>query len=508
MNRLFLVLGLLLMAVAHAWDGSQVVVVYNNDSALSRNYAWMYCRLRGVPENQSIGLSGLGRGDITRQEYDEKVFFPLVYAAQERGFRWPAGKGLGRKRILAMVLMPDLPLRVKQDGATPKGTNPGMSKNSASLDSELMMLGARYATQGSLKNPYYCRDVVKLDRVMPEVMPVCRIDAPDEESIRRMIQDPVEVEKHGLWGWVVVDQGGPYAQGDKMLKGVAELAQAGVQPLFHETSRKTLAPSFPLMERTAVYFGWYTERPDGPFKAGVPGGFRFAPGAIACHLHSFSATSIKDPKRWVGAMLMRGAAVTAGNVAEPYLAGCLDYKVFYEHLLRGETVAEAALAATPLLSWQSVVLGDPLYRPFATVNRATDTRDPFVRWRFLCRQSAGNAETFVSGIRRELDGGDGGLFAEMYAWLCAYSQRMELASTYFGEAAARYVNQRDRLRAQMLQAVAEKGQGHQERAEHLILQCASQGMDSPYMPAIRAVLDTIKPPPSPSPASPEKKGGS
>ena len=33
-------------------------------------------------------------------------------------------------------------------------------------------------------------------------------------------------------------------------------------------------------------------------------------------------------------------------------------------LSRGQTLGEAAYYALPALSWQAVVIGDPLYRPF------------------------------------------------------------------------------------------------------------------------------------------------
>jgi len=52
--------------------------------------------------------------------------------------------------------------------------------------------------------------------------------------------------------------------------------------------------------------------------------------------------------------------VTLGNVYEPYLQMTHHFDIFQTRLLAGHTVVEAAYMALPVLSWQNVVLGDPL----------------------------------------------------------------------------------------------------------------------------------------------------
>jgi tetratricopeptide (TPR) repeat protein len=55
-----------------------------------------------------------------------------------------------------------------------------------------------------------------------------------------------------------------------------------------------------------------------------------------------------------------------GCVEEPYLEGTPDLLVFFSRLiLLGFSFGEAAYAAQGSLSWQTTVVGDPLYRPFA-----------------------------------------------------------------------------------------------------------------------------------------------
>jgi hypothetical protein len=56
---------------------------------------------------------------------------------------------------------------------------------------------------------------------------------------------------------------------------------------------------------------------------------------------------------------------TVGNVFEPYLELTHRPHLFLRALARGATLAEAAYFSLPELSWQAILIGDPLYRPFA-----------------------------------------------------------------------------------------------------------------------------------------------
>ncbi len=92
-----------------------------------------------------------------------------------------------------------------------------------------------------------------------------------------------------------------------------------------------------------------------------------ARGSIAWHIASQEAQDIWNPKGhgWCVNLMRRGAAVTLGPVREPYVSAFPHADIFIEALLRGMTVAEGYWLALPHVSWAMVVLGDPLYRPFA-----------------------------------------------------------------------------------------------------------------------------------------------
>ncbi len=488
-----LVLLLLVASVACGLTPQQVVVVYNEASELSRSTAERYAALRGIPEKQVVALRGLPKGGgISRETYQERVVRPLLSAATLGDWSWPAGSQLGSHRVLALVLMPDMPLSVGAPKPKP-GDKPlnGRTKASAALDSELMLLGAaHFPTQAMLNNPAFGKDA-SLEKLRLPVLSVCRIDGPDEACIRRMVEDPVRVEREGLQGWVVVDEGGPHQEGDEWLRRLAKTAREAGQPVFHESSKKTLAPAFPLMTTAAVYFGWYTHIVDGPFKAGAPGDFRFAPGSIAVHIFSFSASSIKKPDSWVGALLQRGAVVTAGNVDEPYLGPTLHLDVFYDRLLHGYSVGEAALMASPVVSWQCIVLGDPLYRPFAALKKGPGT-GVFGEWRRLYRRAQGRGGDLrqllpayaKSPLRFEL--------AEMVAWHCAEEGELDAAYTLFASACNGYKSLRDRTRTAILAATVLAADGQKPRAGGLLREWLQVADKSPYRAALEASLEAIE----------------
>ena len=83
------------------------------------------------------------------------------------------------------------------------------------------------------------------------------------------------------------------------------------------------------------------------------------------HIHSFSARTLHSATEgWCGPLVARGVAATAGNVFEPYLQLTHRPNLLLRALSQGKTLGDAAYYALPALSWQAVVIGDPLYRPF------------------------------------------------------------------------------------------------------------------------------------------------
>jgi len=151
------------------------------------------------------------------------------------------------------------------------------------------------------------------------------------------------------------------AEGDQWLATAAvALRQYGL-PLIWDNSPSLFPADFP-MDHAAFYLGWYSASVEGPM---ARDDFRFVQGAIAVHIHSFSAATLRDPKAdWCAPLLAHGAAATIGNVYEPYLDLTPHLDIFADRLRNGFNFAESAYASVRALSWMTTFVGDPLYRPF------------------------------------------------------------------------------------------------------------------------------------------------
>ncbi len=152
---------------------------------------------------------------------------------------------------------------------------------------------------------------------------------------------------------------GSYADFDKALlltaKGIEE--QTDIEVVLNDTPGLFQLGECP---NAALYCGWYS-------LGKYVDAFEWAPGAVAYHLASSEATTLRDPESqvWCKRMLEDGVAATIGPVYEPYLFAFPRPEEFFAHLLRGElTLVECYYRTQPLNSWMMTLIGDPLYRPF------------------------------------------------------------------------------------------------------------------------------------------------
>jgi len=127
------------------------------------------------------------------------------------------------------------------------------------------------------------------------------------------------------------------------------------------------------MNDCALYYGWYAGGVSGPFN---DPGFALTRGAVAVHIHSYSASTLRSATAgWVAPLLSKGAAASLGNVYEPYLQLTAHLDIFNDRLLHGFAFAESAYMSIRVLSWMGVAVGDPLYRPYASWLQLDAKRD-------------------------------------------------------------------------------------------------------------------------------------
>lgn len=368
---------------ADAPEPERVVIVANAAVQDSLALAAYYAAARGIPAENIVALPLPTEETIPWPDFVAKVFNPLYAELTQRGWieAFPA-QGLdqfGRRRAMILghrisylVLMRGAPLRIDENpewepATRPSGPAAKIAVNHAAVDSELALLvQSGTPVVGLVPNPVF-RQRQTAGVLADSLVRVVRLDGPTPAAVRGMIDSALAGERQGLAGRAYVDIGGPSPLGDKWLDTVSrEFAAEGFETDV-DRGGTTLTP-LARFDAPALYFGWYAGAANGPF---VVPGFRFPTGAVAVHIHSYSAQSLRSDRQfWCGPLIARGAAATLGNVFEPYLEATHNLDLFVEALLRGETFGAAAYYALPVLSWQSVALGDPLYRPFARPQEA------------------------------------------------------------------------------------------------------------------------------------------
>lgn len=356
---------------------SRVVIVANSDDAGSVEIANYYAKQRGIPAANIIALPMPTAETITWREFVLAVWQPLQDELIRRqwidGIAMQLVDAVGRRkvafsghRISYLVVCRGVPLRINQDPALATAPLNGpvsrqLDTNQAAVDSELSLLAyGPYDINGFVKNPLF-ENQAPADLIEGTVIKVARLDGPSVEDVHGMIDGALEAERTGLIGRTYVDVKGPYPEGNQWMEAIIkQLTAMDFAPEVHRPNGTF--PATARFDAPAIYFGWYAPNLNGPFA--LPG-FRFAPGAIAVHIYSFSAATLRsDRSGWCGPLIARGAAATTGAVFEPYLSFMHHLDDLLAALARGETLGDAAYYALPVLSWQNVLIGDPLYRPF------------------------------------------------------------------------------------------------------------------------------------------------
>lgn len=418
--------------IARADDAAErAVILANSDEPESVRLAEYYAAKRGVPKVNIVALPMPIIEAVSWKAFVETVFNPLQAELVERG--WVDGIGMdladaaGRKKyvmgghkISYLVVCRGVPLKVVHESmiapeAIPQAANPAFKTNAASVDGELALVAlSNTPLVAFVPNPLFKNDAPSTIQAN-QIVKVGRLDGPSFPDARKLIDNALEAERTGLIGRGYIDIGGPHRAGDAWLEDAAKQLEA----LDFDADVERVGGSMPVwtrMDAPALYFGWYAGAVNGPF---TQAGFAFPAGAVALHIHSFSADTVRSASSgWVGPLVARGVTATFGNVTEPYLELTHQPQLILKSLARGDRLGDAAAYAVPVYSWQAMMIGDPLYRPFAV---------PFEeQWAKRAQLSAEQRGYVVLRRMRELDRG-GDRNAAIWAGLVAEQAERHLA---------------------------------------------------------------------------------
>lgn len=406
--RSLLVFALLsIPSFSFAIEPADVWLVVNKNVPESRQVADHYMAQRGVPKGNVVVLDLPKDENISRDDYNAKLAGPLREALKDQKDKVkvllttygvplrvgqqtpiePEKKELdsirpqlaeARKKVAALEKNKDAD-RKELDQARAEVNKQfareiilSHAESTACVDSELMLLWwPRYSTARWVMNPLYFQASEAYRKQCGPMLLTSRLDGPSAEIAKRLVDDAMAAEAKGLVGNVVIDARGikfeakgqdatghSYGGYDESFRETARLLEkAGMTVALDEKDAVLPAGS---AKGVALYGGWYSH---GKFVDSC----EFVPGAVAWHLASSEAITLRKPDSplWCPNLLKKGVAATMGPVAEPYTVGFPKPEEFFGFLATGEyTLAEAYAKSTILTSWMMVLVGDPLYNPF------------------------------------------------------------------------------------------------------------------------------------------------
>jgi uncharacterized protein (TIGR03790 family) len=377
----------LVPAVARAQTGANLLVVANGASELSVRIAEAFARSRAVPGDQVLRLGGLAADpddDIERGTFAGRIEQPIA--------RWLSAHS-AQDRITAIVLTKGVPLRIRGTGAE--------SATTSSVDSELTLLyrrmtGARVPVAGSVANPYFQGEAANpspppFTHAKHDIYLVTRLDGYTEADVLGLIARGRQPAKTGRF---VLDQKASLNdRGNDWLQAAADrLTKAGWGDRVLLENSPAVATA---QQHVLGYYSWGSNdaaikvRHFGlQFEAGAIGGmfvstdgrtFREPPADWRIGSWDYRAGYFAgSPQSLAGDLIREGITGVAGHVAEPYLRATIRPDILFPAYIAGRTLAEAFYLAMPALSWQTVVVGDPLCAPFQSAPLPPASLDPGV----------------------------------------------------------------------------------------------------------------------------------
>jgi uncharacterized protein (TIGR03790 family) len=269
------------------------------------------------------------------------------------------------EQILYIVTTSGVPLRVKG--------REGLSGDVGSVDSELTLLysklkGRQFPVNGTVPNPYFKQKELSFGHPRFPIYLVTRLTGYDFSDIRALVDRCLHATNTGK---VVIDMRGSGDSGDYSLRRAAMtlprervVLDDGDGPIYD-------------VKGVIGYASWGS---NDPARQRRKPGFEWLPGAIMTEFVSYNGRTFarppdewkistwKDRRLWFAGApqtlaadyINEGASGAAGNVAEPFLTLTVQPDILLPQYLSGRNLAESYWMATPALSWQNMVVGDPL----------------------------------------------------------------------------------------------------------------------------------------------------
>ena len=326
----------------------RVLVVVNRQSAASQEVGRYYMQQRGIPASHLVQVDVAPEDDISELAFRAKLVSPVRDAIEALPVR-----------IDFIVLTTGVPLRI--------GGKRGYSVDAHLAGMKLSipaMVGLDTTWLKRYQNPYFgSREPFDSERFGMYL--VTRLDCGvvadclalvDRATAARAVQGPFYFDAMPL-----TRNADGYALMNRSLYVAAMRLQMQGLDVTIDTSARFVAPYAPVMG----YASWGSN--DRRFDDRAYRAVRFVPGALAETFVSTSARTFKpvtEGQSRIVDLIAQGVTGVKGYVSEPYTFALADPDIVFDRYLRGFTLAESFYAASRMVLWKDVVIGDPLCAPY------------------------------------------------------------------------------------------------------------------------------------------------
>jgi uncharacterized protein (TIGR03790 family) len=343
---------------ALAQTSVNVLVVVNDSSLFSRRIAAYYVQKRSIPLANVCHLKAAIDEEISREVYDKSIEQPIAACLSAHGLQ---------QAILYIVTTLGLPLRVAGSGVQ-------LDTTICAVDSELTLLyskmrGLKFKANGLIPNPFFGQGNIAFQHPRFPIYLVTRLAGYDFEDVKGMIDRSLEAKNRGKF---VIDlKSSDNQPGNNWLRATAKLLPPD-RLVFDETAKVLYD------QRDVIgYAAWGSNDPNRNRRFL---GFHWLPGAIATEFVSTNARTFhrppdtwnistwKDQERFFAGApqtltadyIHEGATGCSGHVSEPYLMATPRPDLVLPAYYSGRNLAESYYLGIRGLSWQNIVIGDPL----------------------------------------------------------------------------------------------------------------------------------------------------
>lgn len=326
-------------------DAKRVLVIMNQNDPESMRIGSYYVAKREIPKANVVMLQTVTSEGITRYEFKKNVETPVREAL-----------AASKNPIDYLVLIRGVPLRVADTGH--------------SVDSLLMSTGVKVEKLPVGKdqfdianNPYY-QSKEHFSHAKFGIYLACRIDGYTVEDAKALVDHSLAAKANKgpfLFDKAGNRKGGSYGDLQNTLDGAATALKAKGFRTTLDDDTAFAAADAPL----AGYASWGSN--DGAFDVKTYHALKFLPGAIAETYVSTSGRTFRPTtggQSLIADLIAQGVTGVKGYVSEPYTLALAHSDILFDRYTSGFNLAESFYAASPVVFWKDVVIGDPLCAPY------------------------------------------------------------------------------------------------------------------------------------------------